>query len=151
MDQEKLNDMYDTLLQSPEEELYQIEADFYLEFYYADQEIWPDFITAFMVLTNWQDSSLRSGVWTYYEIADAEELQRSLEYLKMHAPAELAEQFKAGIHDYAGNQDHYPEQWMEESDAIDQWIFKNGRVIEEWLKHCLIDNREEIVSLLSEE
>ncbi len=90
-------------------------------------------------------TSLRDGVWTFYEYTDDETIKKTADYLHAAACAGLKENFTLGIHDYHNeiykdNYD-YPEEWLEESEIIDRWIFDNETQIYREIKRLVLKNK----------
>ena len=150
MKEKKLEELLARLEASPPGDLYQPEGEMLLKILEIPGEERPDWATVFQVLSNWLGNSLRSGVWTYYEIADPAELETTREYLEGAGQPELLEQFARGIHDYRGCPDfQYPEEWEEEADGIDRWIFEQEEFLNLWLRDLLLANREPLRALLT--
>jgi hypothetical protein len=133
---------------------YNIDTDFMLEIYelikIATSNI-PDCLRIYSTISQWFGNSLRSGVWTYYEIADMEDLQLTVQYLSLSSWKEFYHMFSWGIHDYQSPQYSenfdYPEEWINESESIDMWITSNEHRLYEWQKEFLLDYKDEICSL----
>lgn len=146
-----LGKIYEQLLNTDEEDFYLIESEFFIALSFMPVEKRPVCVTAFLVISNWCGTSLRSGVWTFYEVCNVEEIEIALQYLKESGAEEIAGVLASGIHDYQNpkyteNFD-YPEEWIEEADEIDSWINDNHKCIMEWEHKLLMDNRELICSL----
>ena len=143
--------LYKKLLLLETDDFYLIESEFFM-FFYNRTDVRKNYvITAFMTISNWLANSLRSGVWTYYETANPQELTDTVEYLKESGQKEFAQIFECGIHDYqderyVGNF-NYPEEWISESGKIDKWISEHESWIEEWERDLLLENREFICGL----
>lgn len=145
-------ELYERLIDFDMDEFYQIEGDFYLKFFYdVPEEKRPDFVVAFMNISSWFGVSLRDGVWTFYEGAHPSELKITLEFLKQTKEEELASMFAYGIHDYQNpkyaEDFDYPEEWIEESEKIDDWIWKHEKWLYEWEKRLLLAYKSQICSL----
>lgn len=89
----------------------------------------PACVIAFLVISNWCGTSLRSGMWTFYEVCSIEETEIALQYLIENGAEKMAEMLAWGMQDYqnpkyAENFD-YLEEWIEESGKIDLWINDN--------------------------
>ena len=143
--------LYNQLLSTADEDFYLIETDFFTALASIPTEKRPVCVTAFLAISNWCGTSLRSGVWTFYEVCNVEEIESVHQYLKENGAEEMATVLALGIHDYqnpkyAENLD-YPEEWIEEADKIDLWINDNHKCIVEWEFKLLMDNRELICSL----
>ncbi len=150
---EAINILYQRLETIDTKDFYQIESDFFMKLYKISGEKQHPAITAFLTISTWYGSCLRSGVWTFYEVADMKAVYITLEYLRQAGQNEWAVIFESGIHDYqnpqyAGNYD-YPESWIEESGAIDNWIWRNEEKIIDWERRVLLENREMICSLFA--
>lgn len=122
------------------EEFYLIEADLFIQL--SNMQEKPGFVVAFLELSSWMGTSLRSGVWTYYEAAEREAIHQTIEYLHQFAPGEeLSKMYVLGNHDYhdaAYQTDfNYPQAWLDESELIDQWIFENEKEIILFLQNIL--------------
>ena len=142
------------------EKLYETEYFIGMFFYdiYRDtpyQDI-PDFAFMFMETDGWQGMSERSGVWQYYENGALEKgkLERAAAYLRADGEQEWADIFVSGIHDYAnekynvhGDTVPYPEEWLEGSDKIDDWIYSNESYINEWKRRLILAHRDELIRL----
>lgn len=145
--------LYDKLLQTDAKNFYTIEGEFFLAFYsQVPENQRPDCVVAFLTISSWMGSSLRSGVWTYYEGANPEEIETTFLFLKEHAVPEFANMFSYGVHDYQNpvyrETFDYPEDWITQSDTIDQWITDNESLIWEWQRNLLLENKELICALL---
>lgn len=148
---QEINPLYDTLLAMADRDFYQIETEFFMMLQRIPDHRKPDAVIAFLTISNWKGTSLRSGVWTFYESAQQKDLQITAVYLTNAGQTELAEVFSRGIHDYqnpvyAQNFD-YPSEWMEEADEIDRWICAHENCIDEWMLALLRDNKAEIISV----
>lgn len=146
-----LENSYERLSNIKLEDFYLVETDFFIALSSVPMQKRPICVTTFLVISNWTGTSLRSGVWTFYEIYNAEEIKSAICYLKENNIGEMAEVLALGVHDYqnpkyAENFD-YPEEWIEESEKIDSWISENQKYIIEWKRRLLMDNRELICSL----
>lgn len=122
------------------EEFYLIASDLFLQLSNLQEK--PGFVVAFLELSSWMGTSLRSGVWTYYEAAEQEAIHKTIEYLHQFAPSEeLNKMYVLGNHDYqdtAYQTDfNYPQAWLEEAELIDQWIFENEKEIILFLQNIL--------------
>ena len=111
----------------------------------------PACVTAFLTIANWVATSMRSGVWTFYEATPPADLTATTCFLKEHGNDELASIFTSGIHEYqdpkfAGNYD-YPEEWIVGADDIDQWISRHEAQIHCLEKKILLENQQLISSL----
>ena len=133
---EQLNDITD-------DKFYQIETELYLALQTIPNEKKTEAIITFLSISNWQATSLRSGVWTYYEIANTNDLLLISKYLVKTQQKELANIFTKGIHDYQNPKYalsfNYPDEWIKEAEIIDTWIFNNENEIIEWKRKVLIE------------
>lgn len=141
--------LYERLEKTDRKHFYLLEADFFLKFYYEiPREERPDDVVAFMTISNWSGFSRRSGVWTYYEVADPTDLEETIRYLQQHGDRELKEIFAYGIHDYQNpkyrENFNYPKNWITESEKIDDWIAAHETWLWEWERTLLLENRERI-------
>lgn len=127
-----------------EEDLCEIELDLFALIY--DKKDLSDVIEIFITLSNWVGFSLRDGVWTFYEYTSSQSIEKTKEFLLKQKWDELTNMYTLGIHDYHNEkyQDNYnyPEKWMEESEIIDDWIFKNEDSIYVFLKEIVIKNEQ---------
>lgn len=132
-------------------EFYKVEADFYMFLLEVEKREHSTLINTFLIVSNWFGTSLRSGVWTFYEATKKIQIQKTVLYLKEHNDIELAEIIEKGIFDYenpiyAENFD-YPSEWMVESEKIDKWISNHIDWLRNWLYNFLLKNKEYIVAL----
>lgn len=146
-----LENLYERLSNINAEDFCLIESDFFINLSAIPMENRPACVTTFLTISNWNGISLRSGVWTFYEVCNIGEIEITLQYLRECGAEKLAEILALGVHDYqnpkyAENFD-YPEEWIEESEKIDSWISDNQKCIAEWERRLLMDNRELICSL----
>ena len=146
-----LENLYERLSNINTEDFYLIESDYFINLSAIPMEKRSACVTAFLTISNWNGASFRSGVWTFYEVCNIEEIEIALQYLKESGAEEMAEVLALGMHDYqnpkyAENFD-YPEEWIEKSEKIDSWISDNQKYIIEWERRLLMDNRELICSL----
>lgn len=122
-----------------------IESDLFIKLYYIHNK--PDFITAFLNLSSWKSTSLRSGVWTYFEATGIEDIEVTRKYITEKIDnEELVNMYAQGIHDY-GNEIYqenfdYPQEWLDESEEIDKWINMNMKQIVKICQDILSDNFE---------
>lgn len=110
----------------------------------------PDTPLMFMEIDNWYGMSMRCGVWQYYEYASCEcgKLQKIAGYLKSQGENDMAEVFAYGIHDYYSIENgEYPQKWLDESEKIDKWIYKNENYILQWQRKLILDHKDEIMQL----
>lgn len=149
----RIEALYQQILNIDDQAFYLIEADFCYELYYHIQDInKPLCVTAFLTLANWSASSKRSGVWTFYEAALPLDIDLTLNYLEQLGNNELTAIFHYGIHDYQNpiyaENYNYPNEWIDESEKIDQWITSHEVMLDAWKRKLLIDNKKLICSLL---
>ncbi len=142
--------LYKQLSEITDDCFYQVESDFFMLLYRIPDENKHQIVRVFLTICNWHSTSLRSGVWTFYETANANDLIITLEYLNHTGLTELAEIFAKGIHDYqnpiyAENFD-YPDEWIEESDEIDCWISDHEEWLTDWKRNLLIKSKDIILS-----
>jgi len=101
-------------------------------------------IECFLTLSNWVGFSLRDGVWTFYEYTSDESIEKVKAFLETKRWNELTDMYKLGIHDYHSEKYldsyDYPEEWIEESEIIDNWIFENEISIYRFLKELVLEN-----------
>lgn len=129
------------------ENFFEYESEIFLEL--DCMTIKPDCVTAFLTICSWFGTSGRSGVWTFYETADSEAINITLKYLSDNGYNYLKEIFEKGIHDYnkekyQKNYD-YPEEWLEESVKIDDWIKEHELSLWEWKRNILLENKLDIL------
>lgn len=149
---ENIQRLYERLDVTPLAEFGQLEGDFFLVFCRIAKEKLCSSMICFMKISAWRGISLRSGVWTYYEGAEVEAIQTTIQYLKAFGPEELAATYTFGVHDYRNlryRNCEYPETWINESTMIDDWIFEHELQISEWQRHLLLAEKDAIVALLS--
>lgn len=147
-----IHKLYEKLDVTPPSDFAQLDGDFFLFFYRIPKEKLLPSMISFMEISAWQGTSLRSGVWTYYEGAEVESIQTTVQYLKAFGPEEFATMYAFGVHDYQNphyRNCSYPETWISESTIIDDWIFKHEQQIWEWQRRLLLAEKEAIVALLS--
>lgn len=144
-----LTHLYQKLLEIDYKNMYEIESDFFMKLYYDFSEKQLPWITAFLTISTWFGTSMRSGVWTFYEVGNIQEMKTTIQYLRIGGDNELADIFEMGMHDYqnpqyAKNYD-YPEEWLEEADEIDEWISEHEDWLWKWEYDILIMNRDSIL------
>lgn len=113
----------------------------------------PDIVFMYMEIHNWQGMSLRCGVWQYYESRafTKGKFERVLSFLKTNGEEEMADVYACGIHDYANeryqeNYD-YPEEWLDETERIDEWISGNEEYIYKWMYVLILEHKSEVLKL----
>ena len=103
-------------------------------------------INAYLIVSSWHGTSLRSGVWTFYESTDKARIEEAVSYLKDNGDTELADMIRRGIHNYQTPEYienlNYPDEWIDESDEIDDWISDNEEKIYEWLYSFILKNKK---------
>lgn len=145
--------LYEKLKSMDYKEYYEIESDFF-PYLYANSKIRElSDINAFLIVSSWFGTSERSGVWTFYEATAQSNVQRAVDYLNQVGDSELAAIIERGIHDYqnpiySGNFE-YPEEWIDESNEIDDWIIEHSDWLWHWLYDFLIVNENRIIALNS--
>ena len=119
-----LNRLYQKLLEREFNTMYEIESDFFMKLYYDFSENRLPWITAFLTISTWFGTSQRSGVWTFYETGDIQEMKTTIEYLREEGNYELVSFFEKGMRDYQNPKYKenfcYPKEWLEEADEIDE-------------------------------
>lgn len=125
------------------EEFYLVASDLLIAF--SNMREKPNFVIAFLELSSWMGTSLRSGVWTYYEATKREEIHRTIEYLYQFAPdEEISRMYALGNHNYSDEKYqtdfNYPQEWLDEYELIDQWIFGHEKKIISFLQNILKTN-----------
>ncbi len=143
--------MFEKLKAADASRFYEFEADFFRYFYADAEKTAEPFVNAFLTVSDWFGTSERSGVWTFYEAADPEKVQRAAEYLHQTGDAALAAMLRKGMHDYQNpvyaESLAYPEEWITESEEIDAWIQANRAWLSHWLYQLLLTHEEQILSL----
>lgn len=122
------------------EEFYLVESDLLITF--SNMREKHNFVDAFLELSSWMGTSLRSGVWTYYEATKREVIHRTMRYLSQVAPDEdISKMYALGHHNYGDEKYqadfNYPQEWLDESELIDQWIFDHEKEIILFLQKIL--------------
>ena len=129
------------------EEFYLVEPDLFIALSNLEEK--PSFVVSFLELSLWRGTSLRSGVWTYYEAAEKENIHKTIKYLSQFAPdEEISKMYILGNHNYSDEKYqtnfHYPQEWLDESELIDKWIFDNEKKINLILQYILKMNIQAI-------
>ena len=125
------------------DDFYRIETELYIELNSVKDK--PDFVTVFLELSSWRGTSLRSGVWTYYEATRKEQVEAVIRYLQKYSlDEEICRMYSLGNHDY-GDEKYkddfeYPKEWIDESEIIDKWIFENEESITSYMQEILRNN-----------
>ncbi|WP_313180883.1 hypothetical protein [Lacrimispora sp.] len=143
--------LYKKLEETDINDFYHVDMDFMLEIIKMGTADIPDCLRIYSVISQWYGNSLRGGVWTYYEIADMQDLQLTAQYLSCCLWKEFHQMFCLGIHDYqsprfVGNF-NYPQEWIDESESIDKWIWNNEQKLGEWQREFLLTYRDEVCPL----
>ena len=140
------NHLYQKLLKLDYKDFYEVETEFFLGLYNAFSENQLPWITAFLTISTWVGISQRSGVWTFYEVRNVQEMKTVVQYLRMSGDNELADIFEKGIHDYQNPQYvkkyDYPEEWLEEAEEIDLWISEHEDWLWKWKYNILVVNEK---------
>ncbi len=126
------------------EEFATLESDLYCKLNTIENK--PDFVTAFLDISSWLGTSLRGGVWTYYEATAQREVEQVISFLQKYAPDnKITELYSMGNHDYSNEKYqsdfNYPQEWLDESDIIDTWIDENELVIVAFMQELLSNNK----------
>lgn len=112
-----------------------------------------DVVVAFLTISNWKGTSLRSGVWTFYESVQQKDLEITSAYLTNAGQIELAEVFSRGIHDYQNPMYaecfDYPSEWMDEADEIDRWISTHEHWLDAWMRNLLLKSKDTVIAQFS--
>ena len=61
----------------------------------------------------------------------------------------MADVYAHGIHDYANKRSQkydYPEEWLDESEEIDEWIKDNEEYIYKWMYDLILEHKNEALS-----
>lgn len=130
-----MNKLIEKAITLSSDEFYKVEADIFMSLY--KKKCLPPFALALLGLSSWKGSSLRSGVWTYYEATEKQILEGTIQYLQEYAPLEeITKMYTLGNHDYSDEKYHgenYPQAWLDESEVIDVWITSNENEINSFL------------------
>lgn len=127
-----MNELITKAVEIEPEDFFIVEPDLFLYLYDISDK--PDFVMAFLALSSWRGTSLRSGVWTYYEATDKNMIDTTIQFIEQtKIGEELCDMFILGNHAYSNekyrdNYD-YPQEWLDDSEQIDQWIMKNEKTI----------------------
>lgn len=152
-----LHDLFISYEQTDLSELWNYDYSFFMLFYdiFSDKyfsEI-PDVAFMFMEIDKWQGMCQRCGVWQYYENIsyECEKSERVINYLKSQNENELADIYAYGIHDYCnyehnGNFD-YPQNWIDESEKIDDWITDNEEHIYKFKRNLILSHKNDILNM----
>lgn len=148
---QEIERLYEQLNITTDDNFYQLEADLFMAFQSIPDEKKPQPVVAFLTISNWQGTSLRSGVWTFYEAANLNDLTVTTKYLAKTGQTELADIFAKGIHDYQNpkyaKDYNYPAEWIKEADLIDSWIFKHEEWLLKWKRNLLAESKDTILEL----
>ncbi len=149
----ELKQLYQKLLKIDDKDMYKLETDFFMILYndyFENIENGLPWVTAFLTISTWFGTSMRSGSWTFYEVGNMQQIESTLQYLKSSGDDELASIFAKGIHDYQNSvyaeNYNYPETWLEESVEIDEWIWEHEDWLWKWEYDILIKNRDSILN-----
>ena len=141
-----IEELYSRLENTDKNEFYKIEPDFFMYLYSLYREEPVTLINAYLIVSSWHGTSLRSGVWTFYESTDKARIEEAVSYLKDNGDTELADMIRRGIHNYQTPEYienlNYPDEWIDESDEIDDWISDNEEKIYEWLYSFILKNKK---------
>ncbi len=141
-----IKELYSRLENTDKNEFYKIEPDFFMYLYSLYREEPVTLINAYLIVSSWHGTSLRSGVWTFYESTDKARIEEAVSYLKDNGDTELADMIRRGIHNYQTPEYienlNYPDEWIDESDEIDDWISDNEEKIYEWLYSFILKNKK---------
>lgn len=141
-----IKELYSRLENTDKNEFYKIEPDFFMYLYSLYREEPVTLINAYLIISSWHGTSLRSGVWTFYESTDKARIEEAVSYLKDNGDTELADMIRRGIHNYQTPEYienlNYPDEWIDESDEIDDWISDNEEKIYEWLYSFILKNKK---------
>ena len=75
----KIIDIIKKGIEIPTKEFFTVETELFTTLYEMKDK--PDFVFAFLGLSSWMGTSLRSGVWTYYESTNKMEIDAIIKYL----------------------------------------------------------------------
>ncbi|MBR1593049.1 MAG: hypothetical protein IJ666_08615 [Ruminococcus sp.] len=154
MKADRLEKLLETVEKSSENEYYSYDTDIFYLFEDILKAV-PDCIFArvYIMIDNWLGISMRDGVWTFYEnFAGNRGLADTVEYLKHIGENQMAVVFAYGIHPYDDKKYddfHYPLEWIEDSDEIDDWIYDNESKIISVQRDIILSNKEIIKSINS--
>ncbi len=139
----EISKMIERIKLAQDDELSELELDLFALIY--DKKNASIAIEIFMTLSNWVGFSLRDGVWTFYEYTNDESIEKTKEFLEIKNWKELTDMYKMGIHDYHNEKYldnyNYPDEWIEESEIIDKWIFENEINIYRFLRDLILENK----------
>ena len=165
MTYDSLNDLLISYEQTDPSDLFEYDYYFFTLFYetFKDKPVSeiPDAAFMFMEIDGWQGMCQRCGVWQYYENIsyECEKAERVINYLRSHNENEMADIYAYGIHDYCSyvHDDDvseyevgYPQEWLDESDKIDNWIMDNEEHIYAFKRDLIISHKAEILDLAEE-
>ena len=139
-----LKDLINKGLEASGADFHQVEADLFIALYTIEDK--PDFVSAFLELSSWMGTAFRSGVWTYYEATDQDRVEMIVRYLRQNAAdSEISRMYALGNHDYGAEKYQvdfdYPQEWIDESEIIDRWIFNNEENIIVFVQEILRKNK----------
>lgn len=132
-------------------DFFEVESDFFIYLTSISKDKSISYINTFLIVSNWMGTSERSGVWVFYESTNISMIQDAVLYLKAQEDNELACMLEKGIHDYQnpiyfGNF-NYPDEWITESEQIDDWISNHTAWLRRWLYTFLMEKKEQIIAL----
>ena len=152
MKSEQLEKLLETVEKSPDSDYYKYDADIYHVFEDILKTA-PDctFARVYIMIDNWLGISMRDGVWTFYEhFAGNRGLKDTVEYLNHIGENQMAVVFAYGVHPYDDRRYddfHYPLEWIDDSDEIDDWISANENKIISVQKNIILSNKDIIKSI----
>lgn len=135
-----LNDIIKRAIEISPDAYYLVESELFATLYAMEDK--PDYAPAYLGISSWMGTSLRSGVWTYYESTSQREIDTVIRYLNQYAPdSEIAKMYALGNHEYSDEKYQadfdYPQEWIDESEIIDDWISENEVDIIRFLQDLL--------------
>lgn len=157
MTYDSLNDLLVSYEETEADLLFEFDIVFFDLFYYQfnDFEVKdiPMYALGFLEIDTWQGMAQRCGVWQFYESRSYEPQKFSavINLLKSQGEDEFVKVFASGIHDYANpkyaEKFNYPDEWLEQSDTINNWIYDNEEKIYQWKRKLILSHRDEILEL----
>ena len=152
-----INELIASAESSGHENFWEYDSEFFMLFYnqykYTPFADIPDIAFMYMEINNWQGMGVRCGVWQYYESRAFEKgkFERVMSFLKANGEDEMAGIYGYGIHDYANKKYQesfdYPEEWINETERIDEWISDNEGYIYKWLYDLILAHKNEVLKL----
>lgn len=132
-------------------DFFEVESDFFIYLTSISKDKSISYINTFLIVSNWMGTSERSGVWVFYESTNISMIQDAVSYLKAQEDNELACMLEKGIHDYQNpiyfENFNYPDEWITESEQIDDWISDHTDWLRRWLYTFLMEKKEQIIAL----